>query len=44
MADGVVVGSAIVSRVAENGTAQQRAIRVERFVRQLRRGLQPDAP
>lgn len=35
-ADGVVVGSAIVSRIAEPGTAAERAARVETFVRSLR--------
>jgi tryptophan synthase alpha chain len=34
-ADGVVVGSAIVSRVAEPGTTLERAARVEAFVRSL---------
>ena len=33
--DGVVVGSAIVSRVAEPGTTLERAARVESFVRSL---------
>jgi tryptophan synthase alpha chain len=35
-ADGVVVGSAIVSRIAEPGTAAERTARVESFVRSLR--------
>jgi len=35
-ADGVVVGSAIVSRIAEPGTPAERAARVEAFVRSLR--------
>ena len=34
-ADGVVVGSAIVSRIAEPGAAAERAARVEAFVRSL---------
>ncbi len=40
-ADGVVVGSAIVSRVAQGGAAKTRASRVKRFVGQLARGLAP---
>jgi tryptophan synthase alpha chain len=39
MADGVVVGSAIVSRIAEGGTTRARAARVKQFVGSLRRGL-----
>lgn len=39
LADGVVVGSAIVSRVAEGGALKARAERVTRFVRSLERGL-----
>ncbi len=39
LADGVVVGSAIVSRVAEGGTRAARAERVTRFVRSLKRAL-----
>jgi tryptophan synthase alpha chain len=39
LADGVVVGSAIVRRIAEGGTRAARAARVERFVRSLRRAL-----
>ncbi|HEY8208188.1 MAG TPA: tryptophan synthase subunit alpha [Myxococcaceae bacterium] len=35
-ADGVVVGSAIVSRIAEPGTGAEKAARVESFVRSLR--------
>ncbi|MFO0582702.1 MAG: tryptophan synthase subunit alpha [Anaeromyxobacter sp.] len=38
LADGVVVGSAIVKKVAEPGTRAARAERVRRFVRSLRRG------
>jgi tryptophan synthase alpha chain len=38
-ADGVVVGSAIVQRVARGGTRRERAERVRRFVRSLRKGL-----
>jgi tryptophan synthase alpha chain len=41
LADGVVVGSAIVSRIAQGGNAKARADRVTRFVRSLRRGLDP---
>jgi tryptophan synthase alpha chain len=36
-ADGVVVGSAIVSRIAEGGAVRARATRVSRFVRSLAR-------
>jgi tryptophan synthase alpha chain len=39
MADGVVVGSAIVSRIAEGGSRAARAERVRRFVATLKRGL-----
>jgi tryptophan synthase alpha chain len=39
LADGVVVGSAIVSRVASAGTRAARAARVKRFVSSLRRAL-----
>jgi tryptophan synthase alpha chain len=39
LADGVVVGSAIVSRIAEGGSRQARADRVIRFVRSLKRAL-----
>ncbi len=38
-ADGVVVGSAIVNRIAQGGAAKARAARVRRFVQELRRGL-----
>jgi tryptophan synthase alpha chain len=38
-ADGVVVGSAIVSRIAEGGPTRVRAERVRRFVRSLKRAL-----
>jgi tryptophan synthase alpha chain len=38
-ADGVVVGSAIVSRVAQGGTRATRANRVRAFVRSLKRAL-----
>jgi tryptophan synthase alpha chain len=38
-ADGVVVGSAIVSRIAQGGAVSARAQRVKRFVTELRRGL-----
>lgn len=40
-ADGVVVGSAIVSRVAQPGSQKERAARVSRFVGTLKRGLGP---
>lgn len=40
LADGVVVGSAIVRRVAEGGTRSARRERVRRFVRSLKRALQ----
>ena len=39
LADGVVVGSAIVSRVAEGGAQKARAERVAKFVRSLRGAL-----
>jgi hypothetical protein len=39
LADGVVVGSAIVSRVAEGGAQKARADRVAKFVRSLRGAL-----
>lgn len=38
-ADGVVVGSAIVSRIAEPGTVPERAERVRQFVASLKAGL-----
>ncbi|HEY6097809.1 MAG TPA: tryptophan synthase subunit alpha, partial [Anaeromyxobacter sp.] len=39
LADGVVVGSAIVKRIAEGGSRSARAARVARFVRSLKRAL-----
>jgi tryptophan synthase alpha chain len=39
LADGVVVGSAIVQRIAEGGARAARAARVTRFVRSLKRAL-----
>jgi tryptophan synthase alpha chain len=39
LADGVVVGSAIVRRIAEGGSRAARAARVRRFVRSLKRAL-----
>jgi tryptophan synthase alpha chain len=39
LADGVVVGSAIVSRIAEGGSRAARAGRVGKFVRSLKRAL-----
>jgi tryptophan synthase alpha chain len=39
LADGVVVGSAIVKRIAEGGSRAARAARVTRFVRSLRRAM-----
>jgi tryptophan synthase alpha chain len=39
LADGVVVGSAIVSRIAEKGSRKARAERVRRFVRSLKRAM-----
>jgi tryptophan synthase alpha chain len=41
LADGVVVGSAIVNRVAEGGTRAARIERVTRFVKGLKRALRP---
>jgi tryptophan synthase alpha chain len=41
LADGVVVGSAIVQRIAEGGARTVRAERVARFVRSLKRALRP---
>lgn len=43
LADGVVVGSAIVERIAEGGPRALRAARVTRFVRSLKRALLRDA-
>lgn len=43
LADGVVVGSAIVSRIAQGGTAAARGARVKRFVASLARGLRAGA-
>jgi tryptophan synthase alpha chain len=42
LADGVVVGSAIVSRVAEGGSRSVRAGRVRRFVASLAKALRPE--
>lgn len=39
LADGVVVGSAIVQRIAEGGSREARRERVARFVRSLKRAL-----
>jgi tryptophan synthase alpha chain len=39
LADGVVVGSAIVQRIAEGGSRKARAERITRFVRGLKRAL-----
>jgi tryptophan synthase alpha chain len=39
LADGVVVGSAIVKRIAEGGSRAERARRVARFVRSLERAM-----
>jgi tryptophan synthase alpha chain len=39
LADGVVVGSAVVQRIAEGGSRAARAARVARFVRALKRAL-----
>jgi tryptophan synthase alpha chain len=39
LADGVVVGSAIVQRIAEGGARDARSARVARFVRSLKRAL-----
>jgi tryptophan synthase alpha chain len=44
LADGVVVGSAIVQRIAEGGARAARAARVIRFVRSLKRALRPRDP
>ncbi len=44
LADGVVVGSAIVQRIAEGGARAARAERVARFVRSLKRALRPALP
>jgi tryptophan synthase alpha chain len=41
LADGVVVGSAIVNRIAEGGSRKARAERVRRFVASLKRALRP---
>ena len=41
LADGVVVGSAIVNRIAEGGTRAARAERVTKFVRSLKRAVRP---
>jgi tryptophan synthase alpha chain len=41
LADGVVVGSAIVKRIAEGGSRAARAARVRRFVSSLKRALRP---
>jgi tryptophan synthase alpha chain len=41
LADGVVVGSAIVQRIAEGGSRTGRAERVTRFVRALKRAMRP---
>jgi tryptophan synthase alpha chain len=41
LADGVVVGSAIIQKIAEGGTRAARAERVVRFVRSLKRALRP---
>jgi tryptophan synthase alpha chain len=41
LADGVVVGSAIVQKIAEGGRRAARAERVARFVRSLKRALRP---
>jgi tryptophan synthase alpha chain len=39
LADGVVVGSAIVARIAEGGSREARAERVRRFVASLAKAL-----
>ncbi len=39
LADGVVVGSAIVQRIAQGGTRTERAARVRKFVASLKRAL-----
>jgi tryptophan synthase alpha chain len=41
IADGVVVGSAIVERIAAGGSRRARAARVTRFVRSLGRAMRP---
>jgi tryptophan synthase alpha chain len=41
LADGVVVGSAIVQKIAEGGTRAARSARVATFVRSLKRALRP---
>jgi tryptophan synthase alpha chain len=41
LADGVVVGSAIIKKIAEGGARAVRAERVVRFVRSLKRALRP---
>ncbi len=41
LADGVVVGSAIVKKIAEGGAKAARAQRVARFVRSLKKALRP---
>ncbi len=41
LADGVVVGSAIIQRIAEGGARAVRAERVARYVRSLKRALRP---
>ena len=43
LADGVVVGSAIVQRIAEGGPRTARAARVSRFVHSLKNALRPAA-
>jgi tryptophan synthase alpha chain len=40
LADGVVVGSAIVQRIAEGGARKARAVRVRRFVASLAKALE----
>jgi tryptophan synthase alpha chain len=44
LADGVVVGSAIVQKIAQGGSRAVRAERVTRFVRSLKRALRPQGP
>ena len=39
LADGVVVGSAIVNRIAEGGSRKARADRVRKFVKSLKQAL-----
>ncbi len=41
LADGVVVGSAIVQRIADGGSRTARAARVKKFVKSLKRALRP---